>query len=89
MILNIKYRNFLYASKMMRFNSSVILKLKKPSFLLCRVDKIRFYLFFGWSKFYKKTFKVPDHRNKYNGLVYNFDKFKKLINYKYNFYYNR
>jgi len=88
LILNSRYRNFLHASKMMRFNSSIILKLKKPSFLLCQDNKIKFYQFFGWFKFKKKSFQVPDHRNTYSGLVYNFEKFKKLINYKYNFYYN-
>ena len=72
---------------MMKFNSDIILKKKKISFLLCRKEFIKFYKFFGWHNLQNFSFKVPDHRNDLNGMVYNFDKFHNHEKLTYNFFY--
>ena len=83
LILKKKYRNIVYASRMMRFNLKTIFKLRRPSFLLCKNNKLNFYKYFGWTKLSKKYFLLPDHKSNLNGLIYNFKHNKKN---KYKFY---
>ena len=61
LILSKKYRNFFYVSKFMKFNSEIIVKKNKPSFLLCHGHNVKLYKFFGWSSLDISNFKVPDH----------------------------
>ena len=87
LILSKKYRNFFYVSKFMKFNSEMIVKKNKPSFLLCHDHNVKLYKFFGWSSLDISNFKVPDHSSNLKGMIYNFDNFKKGNNTVYNFYY--
>ena len=82
LILKEKYRNISYARQMMRFNLKTISKLKKPSFLLCKKNKLNFYKYFGWTKLRKKDFSLPDHKSNLNGLTYNL-KYNKKNTYKF------
>ena len=87
LILREKCRNFFYVSKFMKFNSKIIIKKNKPSFLLCHEHNQKLYKFFGWSSLDISNFKVPDHTKNLKGMIYNFDNFKKDKNTVYNFYY--
>ena len=87
LILSKKYRNFFYVSKFMKFNSEMIFKKNKPSFLLCHDHNVKLYKFFGWSSLDISNFKVPDHAKNLKGMIYNFDDFKKDKNTIYSFYY--
>ena len=71
----------------MKFNSEMIVKKNKPSFLLCHGHNVKLYKFFGWSSLDISNFKVPDHSSNLKGMIYNFDNFKKDKNTIYNFYY--
>ena len=84
LILKKKYRNFFYASKIMNFNKKIIKKKKKPSLLLCKSNKIKFYKFFGWKNIKKKTFSTPDHPSNLYGMIFNF---RNLSKYQYKFFY--
>ena len=88
-ILKKKLRNFLNASKMMKFNNKIIFKHKKPSFLLCHKEKLNFYKFYGWSTLDDKAFKVLDHKHNLKAMVFNFKKFQKNKKKFYNFSYYR
>ena len=85
LILKRKYRNHFYASKMMKFNNKIILKSKKPSFLICNASKINFYRFYKWLLLKRRIYYVPDHKTRLNGMVFNLNKNKQ---YKYIFYFN-
>ncbi len=85
LILKKKFRNLFYVSKMMKFNNKIILKLKKPSFLICKMNKVNFYKFYKWQKLRKKIYSIPDHKTNFEGMVFNFNKKDK---YKYLFYFN-
>ena len=87
LILKEKYRNYFYVSRMMNFNSEIILKKRKISFLLCRDEFVKFYKFFGWHSLQDSSFKVTDHNSNLNGMVYNFDKLHAHGNLIYNFFY--
>ena len=87
LILSEKYRNFFYVSKFMKFNSEMIVKKNRPSFLLCHDHNVKLYKFFGWSSLDISNFKVPDHSSNLNGMIYNLNNFKKDNNTVYNFYY--
>ena len=86
-ILKKKQRNFIYASKMMKFNNKIIFTKNKGSFLLCYGDKIDFYKFFGWSTLKKSDFQVPDHKHNLRGMTYNLKDHKIKKFKKYNFFY--
>jgi len=87
LILKKKYRNFFYASKIMKFNNKIILKNKKLSLLLCKKSKIKFYKFFGWFKIKKSYFNVVDHPHRLIGMIYNFRTLKNKIKQGNKFYY--
>ncbi len=88
LILNKKYRKFKYASKFMNFNSKVIKKRKIISFLYCDKNKVKFYKYFGWITLNKSMFKVPDHKSKQIGMVFNLKKSKTFLNTSLKFYYH-
>ena len=88
-ILKKNYRNFINASKMMKFNNKTILSKNKGSFLLCYGDKIDFYKFFGWSIIKKSNFQVLDHKHNLSGMIYNLKDHEKKKFRKYNFFYYR
>jgi hypothetical protein len=85
LILKKKFRNLYYVSKMMKFNNKIILKLKKPSFLICKMNKVNLYKFYKWQKLRKKIYSIPDHKTNFDGMVFNFNKKDK---YRYLFYFN-
>lgn len=87
LILDKKFRNFSYASKMMNFNNETIVKNKKGSFLLCHNNIINFYKFLGWRQLLKSNFDVPDHKNDLIGMIYNFSSNYQKMNSFLNFYY--
>ena len=87
LILSEKYRNFFYVSKFMKFNSEIIIKKNKPSFLLCHEHNLKLYKFFGWLSLDVTSFEVSDHSSDLKGMIYNFDNFKEDKNTVYNFYY--
>ena len=89
LILKKKYRNFLNASQLMRFNNKYILSKKRPAFLLCHKNKLNFYKLFGWSSLRKKSFSTRDHKHSLEAMIYNFKLFKKNDQNFYNFYYHR
>ena len=86
LILSGKYRNFLYVSKLMKFNSKIINKKKNPSFLLCHDPNVKLYKFFGWSSISVADFRASDKPRNLKGMIYNFDNFKQKVNTIYNFY---
>ncbi len=59
---------------------------KKPCFLLCKTDLIKFYKRYGFKKLNKKKYKLEDHISKLHGMVHNLNK-ADLIKMK-KFYYN-
>jgi len=85
LILKKKIRNYFYASKMMKFNNKIILKLRKPSFLICKHSKINFYKFYRWKLLIKKSYSLKEHKTKLKGMIYNLsvNKYNKYI-----FYFN-
>ena len=85
LILKKKFRNYFYASRMMKFNHKIILKLKKPSFLICKKSKINFYKFYRWKLLSKKNYSLLDHRTQLKAMIYNL-KVNKYF--KYVFYFN-
>ena len=85
LILKKKFRNYFYASKMMKFNNKIILRLKKPSFLICKKTKINFYKFYKWKLINKKNFLLKGHNTKLKAMIYNLNA---DVNCKYVFYFN-
>lgn len=73
LILNKKFRNFIYLAKLMRFNNLIIKKEKKISFLECNKDKINMYKFFGWVLLKKKQIKILDKKSNKNIMIYNYN----------------
>ena len=88
-IIKRRFRNFFYASKMMKFNNKVILGKKKSSFLLCHKEKVNFYKFYGWTQLNSSTFKVPDHKHSLIGMVFNFTRSNKNNKKIHKFFYYR
>ena len=91
LIIKKQFRNSLNAFKMMRFNSEIILKIKRPSFLLTHSDRLNFYKYFGWTEINRLNFDVSDHVSKLpevpRGMVYNFSNFIRDDNCRYKFFY--
>ena len=74
------------ANKIMMEVSKFIKKKKRPSFLICKKNLIRFYKKYGWVSLNKKKFKIEDHKNLMSGMIYNLNKKnkKKIIKFYYN-----
>ena len=73
---------------MMMFNNSVIIKCKKPSFLICGNKLLNFYKKFSWNRLSNNKFNVVDHSFNTNGMLFDYsnkyDKIKRI-----NFYFNK
>ena len=73
---------------MMMFNNNVIIKSKKPSFLICGKRLINFYKKFSWKKLSNYKFKVLDHPFNTNGMLFDYsNKYAKIKGI--NFYFNK
>ena len=84
LIISKKERNKKMADKIMNEVSKFIIKKKKPCFLLCKKNLVKFYLQYDWSKISKKNFKIEDHKSSLIGMIYNqkkneFTKIKKFF----------
>ena len=84
LILKKDYRNYFYASKMMKYNSETIKKIDKPSFLLCHGKNMKFYKHFNWRKLDESSFNVYDHKTNLIGMIFNL---KNIDRSNFNFYY--
>ena len=70
----------------MREVSEFVEKKRRPSFLICKKNLIRFYKKYGWVSLNKKKIKIEDHKNLMSGMIYNLNKKEKEKIIK--FYYN-
>ena len=81
-----KERSERLADKIMMEVSEFVKKRKRPSFLICKKNLIKFYKKYGWVSLNKKKFKIADHKNLMSGMIYNLNKRnkKKIIKFYYN-----
>tara|TARA_B100000579_G_C22811712_1_gene845608 strand:- start:1237 stop:1770 length:534 start_codon:yes stop_codon:yes gene_type:complete len=87
LILKSQFRKYKNLSRFMNFNNKIIRSNKKPSFLLCRKDKINMYKRFGWKLLQNEDFEVKDHTHGLIGMSFNFKQILGEESDKYNFYY--
>ncbi len=78
----------------MNLNSTVILRMKLFSFLICNNKLLLFYKKFGWKKLNNKNIKIMDKKFVSNGMIFNENLVKqiKMIQIKntvFKFYYNK
>ena len=89
LILDEDFRQFNNLSNLMKLNHKIISSTKKPSFLLCKQNKIKMYKFFGWTQLQNDLFDVPDHSTNLVGLVFNINIIKFNRDSKISFFYCR
>jgi len=71
LIIKKEFRKTKLSNSIMNFNSSVIKKNKKISFLLCKKKFVKYYNKYDWIKLNKKKIKVMDDKFDKNGMIFN------------------
>ena len=71
LIIKKEFRKTKLSNSIMNFNSSVIKKNKKISFLLCKKKFVKYYNKYDWVKLNKKKIKVMDYKFDKNGMIFN------------------
>ena len=94
LILKNEYRKRNLSHLLMNLNSTVILRMKLFSFLICNNKLLLFYKKFGWKKLNNKNIKIMDKKFVSNGMIFNENLVKqiKMIQIKntvFKFYYNK
>lgn len=79
LILNPKYRKKGMGNLMMRYNNFIITKEKKPSFLVCKKNLIKFYRLNNWRVLPNNKYKTMYKSFNLNAMTFELNKIKTKI----------